>query len=83
MKIRKLIKELEKYNQETELDFVIYSGNEDTDCYDLPLKYIGEIDTSLLDDDKPRLTVAFKSPSLKYIYNKNWSIKENKQQEVA
>lgn len=59
MKVKELIKELEKYNQDTELDFVIYSGNEDTDEDDLPIKYMGEIDTSLLDHDKPRLTIGF------------------------
>ncbi len=58
MKIKELIKELEKYNQDTELDFVIYSGNEDTDQDDIPVKYIGEIDTSLLDHDYPRLTIG-------------------------
>jgi len=76
MKIKKLISELKKYKSNTELDFVIYSGNEDTDCDDLPLKYIGGIDTSLIDYEKPRLTLAFKSPNLKYSYNKSWSLKK-------
>jgi hypothetical protein len=58
MKIKELIKELKKYNQDTELDFVIYSGNEDTDQDDIPVKYMGEIDTSLLDHDYPRLTIG-------------------------
>jgi hypothetical protein len=58
MKIKELIKELEKYNQDTELDFVIYSGNEGTDQDDIPVKYMGEIDTSLLDHDYPRLTIG-------------------------
>ena len=61
MKIKELIKELEKYNQNTELDFVIYSGNEDTDEDDAPIKYMGEIDTSLIDNDNPRITIGFKN----------------------
>lgn len=69
MKIKDLIKELQTYNQNTELDFVIYSGNEDTDEDDTPIKYIGEINTSLLDDENPRLTIGFET--------------NNKQQEVA
>jgi hypothetical protein len=59
MKIKELIKELKRFNENTELDFVIYSGNEDTDEDDIPIKYIGEIDTSLLDDANPRLTIGF------------------------
>jgi hypothetical protein len=77
MKIKKLIEQLKLYNQDTEINFVMYSGNEDTDSYDLPIKYIGEIDTSLLDGDIPKLTVGFKSPYLKYSYKKSWSFKGN------
>ena len=69
MKIKDLIEELKTYNEDTKLDFVIYSGNEDTDEDDTPIKYLGEIDTSLLDDENPRLTIGFKT--------------NNKQQEVA
>ncbi len=61
MKIKDLIKELKTYNEDTELDFVIYSGNEDTDEDDTPIKYIGEIDTSLLDDENPRLIIGFET----------------------
>ncbi len=81
MKIKKLIEELKSYGEDTELDFVINSGNEDTDYYDLPLRYEGEIDTSMLDSDNPRLTISFKSPCLKYDYKKTsdkcWSFKNN------
>ena len=59
MKIKELIEELKSYGEDTELDFVIYSGSEDTDEDDIPIKYIGEIDTSLLDDANPRLTIGF------------------------
>lgn len=61
MKIKDLIKKFKTYNEDTELDFVIYSGNEDTDEDDTPIKYIGEIDTSLLDDENPRLTIGFET----------------------
>ena len=59
MKVKKLINELQKFNEDTELDFVIYSGDEDTDENDTPIDYIGEIDTSLLDSDTPRVTIGF------------------------
>lgn len=59
MKIKELIEELKSYREDTELDFVIYSGSEDTDEDDIPIEYIGEIDTSLLDDANPRLTIGF------------------------
>jgi len=59
MKIKELIEELKSYGEDTELDFVIYSGNEDTDEDDTPIEYIGEIDTSLLHDANPRLTIGF------------------------
>jgi len=61
MKIKDLIEDLHRFDKETELDFVIYSGNEDTDEDDIPIKYIGEIDTSLIDDENPRLTIGFES----------------------
>jgi len=61
MKIKDLIEDLQKFDKETELDFKIYSGNEDTDEDDIPIKYIGEIDTSLIDDENPRLTIGFES----------------------
>jgi hypothetical protein len=60
MKVKKLINELQKFNEDIELDFVIYSGDEDTDENDTPIDYIGEIDTSLLDSDTPRVTIGFK-----------------------
>ena len=69
MKIKELIEELKSYGEDTELDFVIYSGSEDTDEDDIPIEYIGEIDTSLLHDANPRLTIGFEI--------------ENKKQKVA
>lgn len=81
MKIKDLIKELKRYGEETEINFVLGSENEDTDYYDLPLIYEGEIDTSMLDDDNPSLTVSFTSPCLEYDYNKTsdkcWTFKNN------
>jgi hypothetical protein len=59
MKIKDLIDDLQRFDKETELDFVIYSGNEDTDQEDVLIKYIGEIDTSLIDEENPRLTIGF------------------------
>lgn len=59
MKIKDLIEDLQRFDKETELDFVIYSGNEDTDQEDVLIKYVGEIDTSLIDDENPRLTIGF------------------------
>jgi len=59
MKIKDLIEDLQTYDKETELDFKIYSGNEDTDEDDIPIEYIGEIDTSLMSDINPRLTIGF------------------------
>lgn len=77
MKIKDLIKELKSYGEETEIDFVLNSENEDTDYYDLPLIYEGEIDTSMLYHENPRLTVSFKSPCLEYDYDKCWTFKNN------
>jgi hypothetical protein len=59
MRIKDLIEDLQRFDKETKLDFVIYSGNEDTDQDDISIRYIGEIDTSLIDHDNPRLTIGF------------------------
>ena len=63
MKIKDLIKDLSKYNGNVDVCFRLVPNipeATDTDAYDTPVKYMGEIDTSLLDAEKPALYLGFK-----------------------
>jgi len=69
MKIKELIKQLEKYNGNTEVIFKIIPPEEvcDDDTRDIPLTWYGEIGTSLLDDDNPAIELG-----LQYENSKDW-----------
>jgi hypothetical protein len=57
MTIQKLIEELKQYPSETEISFSLVL-DENNACQDESLEWIGEIDTSLMDCDNPRITIG-------------------------
>lgn len=62
MKIKDLIKELSKHDDNVELIFKLIPDTpeaQDDDTQDETIYYIGEIGTSLLDSDNPRLEIGF------------------------
>ena len=63
MKIKDLIKELERYNQDVDIYFKLMPNNkglrEESDSLDVDIEWQGEICTSGLDADEPYLEVGF------------------------
>lgn len=57
MTIEKLIQELKQYPSETEVSFSLVLDQNNA-CQDESLEWIGEIDTSLMDIDNPRITIG-------------------------
>ena len=57
MTIQKLIQELKQYPSETEVFFSLVLDQNNA-CQDESLEWIGEIDTSLMDIDNPRITIG-------------------------
>ena len=57
MTIQKLIQELKQYPSETEVFFSLVLDQNNA-CQDESLEWIGEIDTSLMDSDNPRITIG-------------------------
>jgi hypothetical protein len=57
MTIQKLIQELEQYPSGTEVSFSLVV-NSDNASQDESLKWIGEIDTSLMDSDNDRIEIG-------------------------
>jgi len=58
MKVKELIKELKNYEN---LDCLFMLINDDHDSNkDIPIKWVGEIDTSMIDSDDPRIEFGLK-----------------------
>ena len=59
MKIKKLIKDLKNYDENLECLFMLVNDNYDSNK-DIPIKWIGEIDTSMIYSDNPRIEFGLK-----------------------
>ena len=60
MTIKELIKELQSYPSNTRVTFKLVRDEHD-ECQDEIITWIGEIDTSLVDSDEPRLDIGLES----------------------
>ncbi len=54
MRIKELIKELKNYDNNLECDFILVQDYNES-LKDIPVKWIGEIDTSMVYSDDPRI----------------------------
>ena len=54
MKIKELIKELKNYDDNLDCDFMLVQDYNES-LKDIPVKWIGEIDTSMVYSDDPRI----------------------------
>ena len=63
MTIEKLIKELKQYPKETEVSFSLIEDEHD-ESQDEKINWIGEIDTSLLESEKPSLVFGFEKETI-------------------
>jgi hypothetical protein len=69
MKVKDIIKELKRYKDDTEVLFKIVAPEEvaEDDTKDIEITWYGEIGTSLLDNDKPRIEIG-----LQYANAEDW-----------
>ena len=68
-KVKELIKELKRYKDDTEVLFKIVAPEEvaEDDTKDIEITWYGEIGTSLLDNDEPRVEIG-----LQYANAEDW-----------
>ena len=59
MKIKELIKELKDYDENLDCLFMLVEDDYDSDK-DIPIKWEGEIDTSMVYSDNPRIEFGLK-----------------------
>ena len=57
MKIKELIKELKNYDDNLECDFMLVQDYNES-LKDIPVKWMGEIDTSMVYSDDPRIEIG-------------------------
>ena len=60
MTIKQLIKELQSYPSNTQVNFKLVKDKHD-ESQDEIITWVGEIDTSLLDSDEPSLDIGLES----------------------
>ena len=58
MKIKGLIKKLKEYDENLECLFMLVEDDYNSDK-DIPMKWYGEIDTSMIDSENPRIEFGF------------------------
>jgi len=58
MKIKGLIKKLKEYDENLECLFMLVEDDHNSDK-DIPMKWYGEIDTSMIDSENPRIEFGF------------------------
>jgi hypothetical protein len=58
MKIKELIKKLKNYDENLECLFMLVEDDHDSNK-DILIKWIGEIDTSMIDSEDPRIEFGF------------------------
>ena len=59
MKIKELIKKLKDYDENLECLFMLVEDNHNSNK-DIPIKWYGEIDTSMIDSEDPRIEFGLK-----------------------
>ena len=59
MKIKQLIKQLKAYDQNLNILFKLIINDYDSEK-DISIKWLGEIDTSMINSDNPRIEFGFK-----------------------
>ena len=59
MKIKELIKKLKDYDENLECLFMLVEDDDDSNK-DIPIKWYGEIDTSMIDSEDPRIEFGLK-----------------------
>jgi len=59
MKIKELIKKLKDYDENLECLFMLVEDDHNSNK-DIPIKWYGEIDTSMIDSEDPRIEFGLK-----------------------
>ena len=88
MKLKKVIKDLQYfidlYGENIEVNFKMVPPETvcDNDSQDIEIKYYGETDTSLLDNEDPKMEIGF-TFSYKADWNESWKSEDIANKEVA